>query len=130
MQYLEMKKGRVEIIPMIDIMLFLLIFFIMITVHMIPSQGLPAHLPGSSSAQELPKPKVILTLHADGSLEFKDKAISLQDLETQLRQGNPSETQVTIAADKGADIQALVKVMDACRHAGVTAIGLAAKPAS
>ncbi|MBE7567242.1 MULTISPECIES: ExbD/TolR family protein [Acidithiobacillus] len=131
MQYLEMKKGRVEIIPMIDIMLFLLIFFIMITVHMIPSQGLPAHLPGSSSAQELPKPKVVLTLHADGSLEIKDKTITLQDLETQLRQGgNPSETQVTIAADKGADIQALVKVMDACRHAGVTAIGLAAKPVS
>ncbi|MBE7561617.1 biopolymer transporter ExbD [Acidithiobacillus sp. HP-6] len=130
MQYLEMKKGRVEIIQMIDIMLFLLIFFIMITVHMIPSQGLPAHLPGSSSAQELPKPKVVLTLHTDGTLEFKDKTISLQDLEAQLRQGNPSETQVTIAADKGADIQALVKVMDACRHAGVTAIGLAAKPVS
>ncbi|WP_414041316.1 ExbD/TolR family protein [Acidithiobacillus sp. M4-SHS-6] len=130
MQYLEMKKGRVEIIPMIDIMLFLLIFFIMITVHMIPSQGLPTHLPGSSSSQELPKPNVILTLHADGSLEFQDKTISLAELEAQLRQGNPSETQVTIAADKGADIQALVKVMDACRHAGVTAIGLAAKPVS
>ncbi|MCY0872280.1 MAG: biopolymer transporter ExbD, partial [Acidithiobacillus caldus] len=31
MQYLEVKKARIEIIPMIDIMLFLLVFFIMVT---------------------------------------------------------------------------------------------------
>ncbi|MFA7495382.1 MAG: ExbD/TolR family protein [Acidithiobacillus sp.] len=128
MQYLELKKGRVEIIPMIDIMLFLLIFFIMITVQMIPSKGLPAHLPGSSSAQELPKPKVVLTLHVDGSVEMDGKIMSLTALRERLSQHSPESTQVTIAADKGADIQSLVKVMDACRNAGVTAIGLAAKP--
>ena len=128
MQYLEMRKGRVEIIPMIDIMLFLLIFFIMVTIHMIPTQGLPAQMPASSTARDLPKPKVVLTLRQSGAVEMDGHAISLPDLEARLRQGDPAETQVTIAADKGADIQALVKVMDACRHAGVSAIGLAAKP--
>ncbi len=39
-RYFERKKGRIEIIPMIDIMLFLLVFFIMITIQMIPDQGL------------------------------------------------------------------------------------------
>ena len=128
MQYLEMRKGRVEIIPMIDIMLFLLIFFIMVTIHMIPTQGLPAQMPASSTARDLPKPKVVLTLRQSGAVEMDGHAISLPDLEARLRQGNPAETQVTIAADQGADIQALVKVMDTCRHAGVSAIGLAAKP--
>jgi len=128
MQYLEMRKGRVEIIPMIDIMLFLLIFFIMVTIHMIPTQGLPAQMPGSSTARDLPKPKVVLTLRQSGEVEMNGHAVSLPDLEARLRRGNPAETQVTIAADQGADIQALVKVMDACRHAGVSAIGLAAKP--
>ena len=128
MQYLEMRKGRVEIIPMIDIMLFLLIFFIMVTIHMIPTQGLPAQMPASSTARDLPKPKVVLTLRQSGAVEMDGHAVSLPDLEARLRQGNPAETQVTIAADQGADIQALVKVMDTCRHAGVSAIGLAAKP--
>ncbi len=61
MQYLEMRKGRVEIIPMIDIMLFLLVFFVMVTIHMIPAQGIPSHLPGSTTAQTLPPPKLMLT---------------------------------------------------------------------
>lgn len=52
-RYFEPKKGRVEIIPMIDIMLFLLDFFIMITLQMIPDKGLNLQLPTSSEAQSL-----------------------------------------------------------------------------
>jgi len=89
MQYLEMRKGRVEIIPMIDIMLFLLIFFIMVTIHMIPTQGLPAQMPGSSTARDLPKPKVVLTLRQSGEVEMDGHAISLPDLEARLRQAIP-----------------------------------------
>ena len=128
MQYLEMRKGRVEIIPMIDIMLFLLVFFIMVTLRMIPAQGLPAHLPGSSTAQHLDQPKVMLALHQDGSLQVNGHAIMLPALTAQLRAGQPGQTQVTIAASQGVPVQALVKVMDACRAAGVSAIGLAATP--
>lgn len=127
MQYLEVKKGRVEIIPMIDIMLFLLIFFIMITIHMIPDRGLPANMPGSSTAQPLPKPKVVVNLYPDGHIEVDGAALSLAALGNKLRANHPNETQVTIAAAKDADIQSLVRVMDACRSAGVSAIGLATK---
>ncbi|MGC9161864.1 ExbD/TolR family protein, partial [Acidithiobacillus sp.] len=55
-RYFEIKKGRVEIIPMIDIMLFLLVFFIMITLQMIPNSGLNLQLPQSSQAKQLPHP--------------------------------------------------------------------------
>ncbi len=51
----------------------------------------------------------------------------LAQLTARLR-GRPAKTQITIASDKGADVQQLVKVMDACRKAGITAVGLAAKP--
>ncbi|MDA8383179.1 MAG: biopolymer transporter ExbD [Betaproteobacteria bacterium] len=126
MQYLEMRKGRVEIIPMIDIMLFLLVFFVMVTIHMIPAQGIPSHLPGSTTAQTLPPPKLMLTLHGDGSLELDGQPLTLAQLTARLR-GRSAKTQITIASDKGADVQQLVKVMDACRKAGITAVGLAAK---
>ena len=128
MQYLEMRKGRVEIIPMIDIMLFLLVFFIMVTLRMIPAQGLPAHLPGSSTAQQLSKPKVMLALHKDGTLDLNGSVITLPALTAQLQANQPANTQVTIAAGRGVPVQALVKVMDACRAAGVSAIGLATTP--
>ena len=128
MQYLEPRKGRVEIIPMIDIMLFLLVFFIMITIRMIPTQGMPAALPGATTAQELPHPKILLTLRPDGTVEMDGHPIALPELALRLRANDPARTQVTIAADRKADVQALVKVMDACREVGVGNIGLAAKP--
>lgn len=127
MQYLEMRKARVEIIPMIDIMLFLLVFFIMVTLQMIPARGIPAALPGSSSTQKLPAPKLSLTLHRDGSLALAGRTVTLDQLTARLR-GAPAGAEVTIAADKGADVQQLVRVMDACRHAGISAVGLAARP--
>ena len=127
MKYLETRKGRVEIIPMIDIMLFLLVFFIMVTLQMIPTQGIPTALPGSSSTQKLLPPKLTLTLHRDGSLAMGGQTLTLAQLTPRLR-GSPAGTQVTIAADKGADVQKLVRVMDACRHAGISAVGLAARP--
>lgn len=128
MQYLEMRKGRVEIIPMIDIMLFLLVFFIMVTIHMIPAQGIPSHLPGSATAQNLPTPKLLLSLHRDGTIQLDGQTLSLDQLGDRLQGQASAKAQITIAADKGADVQELVKVMDICRNAGVTAIGLAAKP--
>ncbi|MBW4051838.1 MAG: biopolymer transporter ExbD [Proteobacteria bacterium] len=122
-----MRKGRVEIIPMIDIMLFLLVFFIMVTLQMIPTQGIPTALPGSTSTQKLPAPKLTLTLHRDGTLDLGGRSLTLAQLTSRLT-GSPAGTQVTIAADKGADVQKLVRVMDACRHAGISAVGLAARP--
>lgn len=127
-RYLEDNKGRVEIIPMIDIMLFLLVFFIMVTIQMIPAQGMPGNLPASSTAVQLPKPKVVVILHQDGSILVANRPLTLAALRARLAAGNPAQTQVTIASDKSASTQALMKVMDACREAGVSDIGLAAKP--
>ena len=68
MRYFEARKGRIEIIPMIDIMLFLLVFFIMITLRMIPASGISTRLPTSSSAQVLPRARNLLTTLAWGPI--------------------------------------------------------------
>ena len=47
MRYFETRKARIEIIPMIDIMLFLLVFFAIVTLHMIPANGVTSRLPQS-----------------------------------------------------------------------------------
>ena len=49
-----LKRARIEIIPMIDIMLFLLVFFVMLTLKMIPTTGHTTKLPVSSTAESLP----------------------------------------------------------------------------
>jgi biopolymer transport protein ExbD len=131
MKYFEARKARIEIIPMIDIMFFMLVFFIMITLHMIPNAGLRTQLPSSTSTQSLPPPKVTVTLATDGSLSVDGRTMSAAALTAMLAaRPDPAHTVVTIAGAQDAQLQKLVTAMDACRSAGVTQISLAAQPAA
>jgi biopolymer transport protein ExbD len=128
MRYLERKKARIEIIPMIDIMFFLLVFFVMVVLKMIPSSGLATQLPHSSTAQEMPHPKVVVAVTEDGNAAVDNQPISLPELTQRLAaSGNAADTAVTIASAKGVTVQQLMAVMDACRNGGVTQLGLAAQ---
>lgn len=128
MKYFETKKARIEIIPMIDIMFFLLVFFIMVTLHMIPDAGITSRLPTSSTAQAMPKPQITLGVDKEGAIHFEDRILSPQQLTALLQSKPDTDTlQVTIAGEEDVSLQQLMSVMDACRVAGVTRIGLAAR---
>ncbi len=127
MRYLEQKKARIEIIPMIDIMFFLLVFFVMVTLRMIPATGIASQLPHSSTAVEIPHPKLLVSLLADGSLSVDNQPITLAALTQRLSANDPAHLAVTIAGAKSVALQQLLAVMDACREAGVTQIGIAAQ---
>ena len=73
MRYFETRKARIEIIPMIDIMLFLLVFFAMLTLRMIPTSGQVTKLPTSSTAVTIPPPKLLVEITADGSLQVENR---------------------------------------------------------
>ncbi len=128
MRYFETRKPRIEIIPMIDIMLFLLVFFVMIALNMIPSTGLVGRLPASSTSQALPPVKVLIEIHQDGALVVDQKPASMAALR-EILQSSPDreKTVVTIAGAGAATLQQLTEVMDACRQSGITQIGLATR---
>ena len=131
MKYFEARKARIEIIPMIDIMFFLLVFFIMITLHMIPNAGLRTQLPSSATTQTLPPARVTVSLAEDGSLSVDGRALTPAQLTAMLAaRADVAHVAVTIAGAKQAQLQKLVAVMDACRAAGVSQIALAAQPAA
>lgn len=127
MRYFEPRKARIEIIPMIDIMFFLLVFFIMITLRMIPATGVASNLAKSSTAAALPHPRVLVMLDVAGDITVDGHPLTPSQLTASLRTRDPSRTVVTIAGAKDTSLQHLMTVMDACRLAGVTQIGLAAR---
>jgi biopolymer transport protein ExbD len=129
MRHFEPKKARIEIIPMIDIMLFLLVFFIMITLHMIPTTGITSNLATSTTATEMNHPKVLVNVDAQGVITVDSQVLTPAELTAQLHTPDAAHTVVTIAGAKDASLQHLMTVMDACRTAGVTQIGLAARNA-
>ncbi len=123
-----MRKPRIEIIPMIDIMLFLLVFFVMIALNMIPSTGLVGRLPASSTSQALPPVKILIEIHQDGGLVVDQKPATLEAIRNLLRAlASPDKAVVTIAGAGTSTLQQLTEVMDACRQSGVTQIGLATR---
>ncbi|WP_312283768.1 biopolymer transporter ExbD [Candidatus Igneacidithiobacillus taiwanensis] len=125
MRYFETRKGRIEIIPMIDIMLFLLVFFIMITLRMIPASGIATRLPASNSAKTLPKTPLVVELYHDGRLQFQGRTLTREQLEQQLAKNDPTHSQIILAGTKEVTLQQLVAVMDTCRQAGISQIGIA-----
>lgn len=126
MRYLQRRKARIEIVPMIDIMFFLLVFFIMVTLDMIPASGIESRLPAAATAQRLESPQVVVSMDAAGLIQVDRHAITLEQLGALLRErGN--ETRVVIAGAEQAALGDLVAVMDVCRAAGVTRIGIATR---
>ncbi len=125
---LERERPRLEIVPMIDIMMFLLVFFVMIVLRMIPDSGVTLSLPGASTAQQLPHTQVVIIIDQAGAIHVKDQVMSPDALETYLQGVKATnDTDVIVAGDKGTKLQQLMDVMDLTRRAGITNIGIATK---
>jgi biopolymer transport protein ExbD len=129
LRYFEQKKARIEIIPMIDVMLFLLVFFIIVTLQMIPDAGVSLQLPVSSQTDPLPHPQFTVNVLPDGAIKLKGTDVTADQLTAMFeRDGAPDKTELTIATDKATPFQHFMTVIDAARKAGVTDIGIAAQP--
>ena len=126
------KTARIEIIPMIDTMFFLLVFFMIATLSMTLQHGMPVNLPTAESTTKNPPEEVSLTLTKNGSLYYNKEPISLQDLEvrlTRLRQED-ADPSLLINADEQVPHGRVIKVMDLIRLSGITSMGIATKPSA
>ncbi len=125
MRYLQERRARIEIIPMIDIMLFLLVFFVMLLLKMIPATGHVTKLPNSTTAEAVPVPKLLVEIADDGTLHVEHALVTPAQLTDRLRALGP-KTAVTIVGDRGVALQKVMGVLDAVKTAGVTQIAIAA----
>jgi biopolymer transport protein ExbD len=126
--YFDSDRPRVEVIPMIDIMMFLLVFFVVISIRMIAGTGMEMDLPGSATTQDLKSSTITIGVNKTGDIVVDGKTLSpeaLKDRLVALKRDKPVE--VVLAGDKDVSLQVLLKVMDSVRGAGITQVGIAAK---
>ena len=126
--YFEASKPRVEVIPMIDIMMFLLVFFVVISLRMIAGTGVPMEIPSSKTTQTIKSSTVTVGITKTGETVIDGKPVTQEELKTKLvalKKQKPVD--VVLAGDKDVPLQALLQVMDAIRSAGISSVGLAAK---
>jgi len=123
------RKARIEMLPLIDIVFLVLVFFIYAMLSMAVHRGLPVILP-LSSAVKIDKTTVLsVTIKADGTVFVDKKATSLDDLTEVLKRAvkEDKEAGVLLFADRDLLYQKLFKVMDCIRTAGINRISLQAE---
>jgi biopolymer transport protein ExbD len=117
---------RIQIIPMVDVMMFLLVFFVLISIHVLPSKGLKVALPHSNAATKIDEVRrVTVTLSADNAIYLDGNPTSVGELAEQLRNlSAQSKVAVIIAGDERSQLQLLVDVLGALQKSGIAATSI------
>ena len=129
------KHARIEIIPLIDIMFFLLASFMMVSLSQTHMKGIAVNLPSANTPPQPPdKPKDYVAIRVtEGGLIYFDNVMVLSDDVMgrlyELQKQNP-EIKVSLSAEQLAMHGDVITLLDKIRLAGITKIGYQIKTAS
>jgi len=125
------KKARIEIIPMIDTIFFLLVFFMLTSLAMTRMTGVKVNLPKASTGQRSTAAKFVVTLTASGHYYVeKERAADFSALSEMVRRRvreNPRSVAV-INADKSVRHGEVIALMDLVKSAGAERMTVATEP--
>ncbi|MBA3018673.1 MAG: biopolymer transporter ExbD [Desulfobacteraceae bacterium] len=123
------KSVRIEMLPLIDIVFLLLVFFIYAMLSMAVHRGLPVLLPASSTAEIEKKSALSVTVRTDGTIYVDEKQISIENLAAFLKKKAEidKDTGILLFAEQTLSYQKLFSVLDQIRMAGLNRISLQAE---
>jgi biopolymer transport protein ExbD len=108
---------QIYIVPMIDVIFALLTFFIMSTLYLTRSEGLPINLPKAGTAEAQKSTAVTVTINQQGQLFLNQKPTDLKALDGQVQKiiGTQPQTLVIVSADERVSHGQVITVMDRLR---------------
>ncbi len=123
------RRARIEIIPLIDIIFFLLATFVMVSLSMVKNQGIPVNLPhaktGEAQSKEVSS-SVTVTV-TDTNRVFLDKElVDWETLPARLKelQARQPDLRVVFNGDQLAYFGDVVKALDEARRAGIERVAI------
>jgi len=122
------RRGRIEIIPMIDVMFFLLATFILASLSLQNLHSLPVNLPQGKASPILAKTTVTLTITKDSTILLDSTPVTLETLAATLKPMlKGPDSSVIVAADNAAPYGVTVQAMIQSRNAGAQHFLMAVK---
>ena len=120
---------EINILPMIDVIFSILAFFIISSLFLTRSQGLPVDLPSAQTAEPKQSVQLNITIEPDGKMFLDRQPIELNNLKAALTQKiqPDSESVVIINADEKVEHGTVVKVMDRLRQVPGAKMAIAAE---
>jgi biopolymer transport protein ExbD len=125
------KRARIEIIPLIDIMFFLLATFVMVSLSMVKNRGIPLILPAASTAAaQEHKDHVTVSIAETGRLYLDKRELPLEQLVAELRAMHEvnDDLRVFIRGDENARLGLAITLLDETRKLGIGKVAFETRP--
>jgi biopolymer transport protein ExbD len=122
--------AEINIVPMIDVIFAILAFFIMASLFLTRSEGLPVNLPEAATAEAQRRSKIVVTVDAEGQVSVNQTQVEVTAVGEEVRREMDAtdSTLVVINADESVNHGQVVAVMDELRTVEGARIGIATKP--
>ncbi|MBD2232795.1 ExbD/TolR family protein [Phormidium tenue] len=121
------EEFELNVVPMIDVIFAILTFFIMSSLFLTRSEGLPVNLPKAVSAEMQKQDQITVTVQESGDIALNKEAIALEKLQTGVRDlmGTSQESVIVINADEAVNHGRVIAVMDELRAIEGATLGIA-----
>ncbi|VGO14913.1 hypothetical protein PDESU_03483 [Pontiella desulfatans] len=124
----EAKKARVEMLPLIDVVFLLLVFFIYAMVSMVVHRGLKVELPSAGSATMEKNDYISISINAENQLYLNSEPTVIEGLAEQVLKLRGGETKpVFIEGDTKADLGLAIELLDDLKGAGIEEVSFSCK---
>lgn len=125
------RKARIEIVPLIDIIFFLLATFVMVSLSMVKNRAIPVNLPVAASGTPQERPEFsAISINAAGEVFFDKQPVNSEQLDAALKNllaTNP-DPRVFINGDTKAEFGKAIAVLDQVRKMGISKVAIETNP--
>ena len=125
------ERPEIIIIPMIDIMFFLLVFFMLSTLYMVNIKTVDVNMPKAANVETQMHVTYVVTMKKDGSLFLEDQPIAEKTLleRAKAESARNGKFSLVLRADQDVDYGMVYGLLDKFKGAGITRFGLASESA-
>jgi len=126
------KRARIEIIPLIDIMFFLLASFMLVSLNLATAKSVKVNLPVAQTGDPENKPNTLsISIDSTGGVFLDKHPIGRNELQSELRRRHSLEPnlRVVISGDTDARHGVIISVLDRVRSAGIQTVAFSTRPA-
>ncbi|MBP9733803.1 MAG: biopolymer transporter ExbD [Candidatus Omnitrophica bacterium] len=120
----SIRKGQLDIAPLVDVMFLLLIFF-MLTSNFVLQPGIRVRLPKAVTSEVIDSENLIVTVTAQDLIYLNFKPIQKAALSDLLDEASRHGSSVLIKSDVGASVGKIVELWDLCRRSGISKVNIA-----
>jgi biopolymer transport protein ExbD len=123
----ETRKARIEIVPLLDVVFLLLVFFIYAMLSMTVHRGVSVALPTASGSMQDSR-SMVITLNSESELMIEDQPVSLDDAVAEaVAASKEGSATILIRGDRTANLGIAIELLSRLRHAGLTTVSFAVK---